>query len=135
MGSLVLTERYEAYAARIQLPLSIQTSSAKLKVTTDEELHDGFDEFVTMMRSLGVTDIIRKVHNARFQGNDHIVGIYDTKLMDGPRQVRPTFHSKMCIGRYDGIWKAIKINNTTNDARWPMLLTRLDATHSLPEEM
>lgn len=134
MGKLVLAERYEDYAARIQLPLSILTSSAILKITTDEDLQDGFDEFLGMIQSIGVTDIMRTVQNARFQGNDHIVGIYETKLMAGLRQALPTFHSKMWIGCYDGIWKAIRINNTTNDARWPMLLTRLNPTNWLPQE-
>ena len=45
--------------------------------------------------------------------------------MAGGRQVLPTFHSKMWIACCDGVWKAIKIHNTTHEARWPMLLTRL----------
>jgi hypothetical protein len=125
VGKAVLTERFETYCTLIQLPLSILTSSANLTVATVDDLQDGFDEYCDMMRSLGVSDMVRTVKTARFQGNDHIVGIYETRLMDGPRQVLPTFHSKMWIGCFDGVWKAEKIHNTTKDGRWPMLYTRL----------
>lgn len=133
IGRAVMNEHFEVYAARIQLPLNILTSSANITVSTVAELENGFDDFCDMMQSLGVTDLIRTVKVARFIGNDHIVGIYETRMMGGRRQVLPTFHSKMWIGTYDGIWKAIKIHNTTNDARWPMLYTRL-ASDTLPFE-
>lgn len=134
MGEIVMNERLEAYIARVQLPLSITTSSAKITVTSLADLIDGFDDFIEMIRSQGVTDMRRTVHAATYQGNDHIVGVYETRLLAGNRLALPAFHSKMWIGQYDGIWKAIKINNTTNEARWPMLLTRLAQEHWLSEE-
>lgn len=134
LGKAVMNEWFEDYAARIQLPLSIQTSSAKLNVTTLADLEDGFDDFVDMIRSQGVTHMERTVQAATFQGNEHIVGVYDTRLMAGEKLALPIFHSKMWIGCYDGIWKAIQIHNTTNEARWPMLLTRLSEDYWLPEE-
>lgn len=135
LGHAVMSERFEAYAARIELPLNILTSSASITVSTPAELENGFDEFCDMMRSLGVTDLIRTVKVARFIGNDHVVGIYETRMMGDRRQVLPTFHSKMWIGTYDDVWKAIKIHNTTKDARWPMLYTRLGAEAWPPEEI
>jgi hypothetical protein len=134
MGDAVMGERFEDYAARILLPLNIRTASANLNITTLEDLQDGFDDFVEMIRSYGVTRMVRRVQAAAYQGNDHVVGLYDTKLMDGSRQMLPTFHSKMWIGRYDGVWKAIKIHNTTNETRWPILLTRLASESWLSEE-
>ncbi|RYI35173.1 MAG: hypothetical protein EON48_01235 [Acetobacteraceae bacterium] len=125
IGKAVMEERFDDYAAMIELPLTILTSSARLKVSTRDDLEEGFVAFTEMLRSIGVTSYVRTVKHARFQGNDHIVGIYETRLMHGQHQVVPTFHSKMWIGSSDGVWKTIRINNTTNDARWPMLLTRL----------
>jgi hypothetical protein len=134
IGRDVMADRFEAYAAKVELPLTILTSSARLKITTLAELEEGFDAFADMLRGIGVKTMERTVRNARFQGNDHIVGIYETRLLDGSRQIVPTFHSKMWIGSDDGTWKAFRINNTTNDARWPMLLTRLAPSPWLPEE-
>ena len=134
LGDIVMRERFEDYAARILLPLSIITSSASLSGCSLQDLQDGFDDFSDMILSLGLTGMIRTVKLARFVGNDHVVGIYETRMMAGARQVLPTFHSKMWIGTYDGTWKAIKIHNTTNEARWPMLYTRLVDTTRLIEE-
>jgi hypothetical protein len=134
IGQAVISERFDRYRAGVQLPLSILTSSANLTVSTEDALQDGFDDYIEMLQSHGVDAMLRSVKAAAFQGNEHIVGIYDTRLMSGRRQVLPTFHSKMWIGCYDGVWKAIKIHNTTNEARWPMLLTRLPPDNWLFEE-
>lgn len=134
IGQAVMDERLDAYIARVQLPLHILTSAASLTVSTLDELSDGFDDFVDMIRSHGVTNLRRSVKAAIFQGNDHVVGVYETRLMAGDRLALPVFHSKMWIGCYDGTWKAIKIHNTTNEARWPMLLTRLSPELWLSEE-
>lgn len=134
MAKIVMNEWFDAYAARVQLPLSILTSSANITVTTRADLEDGFDDFIEMIRSHGVTHMQRAVQAATFQGNDHIVGVYETRLLAGEKLALPVFHSKMWIGCYDGVWKAIKIHNTTNEARWPMLLTRLPTEHWLSEE-
>ncbi|MDP3195860.1 hypothetical protein [Tabrizicola sp.] len=134
MAKAVMNEWFEDYAARIQLPLNLLTSSANITVVTRADLEDGFDEFVAMIRSQGVTHMDRTVQAAIFQGNDHIVGVYETHLMAGEKLALPVFHSKMWIGCYDGRWKAIKIHNTTNEARWPMLLTRLSPELWLSEE-
>lgn len=125
VGEAVMAERFADYAARVQLPLRIQTEAANLNVDTIEDLQDGFDDYTEMLRGYGVTDMVRSVKAAVFQGTNHVVGVYDTRLMAEAVQVLPTFHSKMWIGCYDGVWKAIKIHNTTKEARWPLLLTRL----------
>lgn len=125
MKDIVMHERFEAYAARIQFPLNILTSSARITVRTLEDLQDGFDDFTEMMQSLAVTDMVRTVKVAVYIGNDHVVGIYETRLLSEDRLALPPFHSKMWIGIYDSVWKAVKIHNTTKEPRWPMLYTRL----------
>jgi hypothetical protein len=126
IAQTVMKEQFDAYAARIQLPLRILTSQASLKVATTEDLKDGFESFIEMIQSHGVTDYLRFVHAANFQGNDHIVGVYETRMLSEGRLVLPIFHSKIWIGQYGGAWKAIKIHNTTKETRWPMLLSRFD---------
>lgn len=124
IGQAVLAERFEEYRDLVQLPLHIQTIFANLVVRTEDELVDGFDAYTEMLQSHGVTEMIRPVKSAAFQGNEHIVGMYETRLMRGSHQVMPSFQSKMWIVCAGGIWKAIKIHNTTKDMRWPILLTQ-----------
>jgi len=134
MGDAVMTEQFEPYLAGVHLPLNIVTSSANLTVDTVEDLVDGFDDFCDMMQSLGVSDMVRTVMEARFDGTDQIVGIYETNLMNGNRHVVPPFFSKIWIGRHDGVWQASKIHNTTYNARWPIPMHQVEAAHWPPKE-
>jgi hypothetical protein len=135
MADAVVSGRFEIYSAGIQLPFSILTSAASLNVTTIDDLEEGFDEFTDMVLSPGVTKIVQTVKYAAFERNDRIVGIHQTKLMDGAHLVLPDHYSKMWITNFDGVWKATKIHNTTNDSRWPILLTRLATDPWPPEEL
>ncbi len=133
MTHFVMRERFEDYCSRIELPLSILTSNANIKVSSIADLEDGFDDFTDMIQTMDVTDMMRSVKAATYIGNDYIVGVYETRLMNHNKLALPIFHSKMWIRCYDGIWKAIRIHNTTKETRWPILLTRL-ADEPVPSE-
>lgn len=135
MSDFVMRERFEEYLARVHLPLHILTSDANLTVATVQDLQDGFDDFIEMIQSRGVTDMLRIVMDAAYEGTDRIVGIYETNLLNGSDHVVPAFYSKMWLIRNDGVWQATKIHNTTRDARWPMLLTRVQPVKWPPEEL
>lgn len=135
MSDFVMRERFEEYLARVHLPLHILTSDANLTVPTVQDLQDGFDDFIEMIQSRGVTDMLRIVMDAAYEGPDRIVGIYETNLLNGSDHVVPAFYSKMWLIRKDGVWQATKIHNTTRDARWPMLLTRVQPVKWPPEEL
>lgn len=135
MTYFVMRERFEDYCSRIELPLSIITSNANIRVSSVADLEEGFDDFTDMIQTMGVTDMLRSVNAATYIGNDLIVGVYETRLMNQNKLALPIFHSKMWIRCYDGIWKAIRIHNTTKDGRWPILLTRLAAEPLPPEEL
>lgn len=135
MGEAVMTERFEAYHAGVELPLSIVTSTANLIIETVEDLVEGFDDFCDIIQSQGVTDMPRRVMEARFDGEDRIVGIYETNLMNGAHRVVPTFYSKMWLRRVDGVWQANRIQNTTRNARWPILLYQVEEAHASPKEL
>jgi hypothetical protein len=132
MADAVVSGRFEIYSAGIQLPFSILTSAASLNVTTIDDLEEGFDEFTDMVLSRGVTKIVQTVKYAAFERNDRIVGIHQTKLMDGAHQVLPDYYSKMWITNFDGVWKATKTHNTTKMTDFTMT-TDADgvATHHL----
>lgn len=135
MADAVVSERFETYSAGVHLPFSILTSAASLSVATLDDLEDGFDTFAEVVRIRGVTRIVQTVMYAEFEGPDRIVGIYRTRLMDGSRVVLPEYYSKMWIQRIDGVWKATRTHNTTKEARWPILLTRLASDSWSPEEL
>lgn len=134
MADAVISERFEIYSAGVHLPFYIVTSAASLSVNTIEDLQHGFDDFTEMLHSRGVTRIVQTVRVAMFESNDRIVGVHQTRLMDGSRLVLPEYYSKMWISCFDGIWKATRTHNTTNDTRWPLTLSRLKPLPWPPEE-
>lgn len=129
-----MQERFEDYSERVRLPLNIVTSAAKLTINSIEDLMEGFDDFVAMIHSRGVTRMVRRVMVAAVDGPDRIVGIYETRLMAGQRMAIPRFYSKMWIGQFDGVWQVTRIHNTTDDPRWPLMLTRVKPGQRLPKE-
>jgi len=135
VGNAVMRDLFEDYSAHVHLPLSILTSAANLSVETQEDLRDGFDDFTEMLRSRGCTDMLRIVMDAWFEGPETIVGIYETNLIDGTQHVVPQFYSKMWLGRFDGVWQTTKIHNTTQDQRWPILLTQVPSVTWPPKEL
>lgn len=135
MADAVMSGRFEVYSAGVQLPFAILTSAASLNVTTMGDLEEGFDDFAEMVIGRGVTRIVQTVKVAKFESNDQIVGIFQTKLMDGSRLVMPDYYSKMWIANIDGVWKATRTHTTTKDTRWPILLTRLESEHWTTEEL
>ena len=135
MGNAVMQERFDDYSAGILLPLSILTSAASITVATVEELQDGYDDFIDMIQSRGITEMVRTVIEAREDGPHGIVGVYSTRLEQAGQLVVPEFYSRMWLRRIDGVWKAEKIHNTTLDPRWPLLLNRVPPLPEPPEEL
>ena len=130
-----MQERFDDYVTGVHLPLSILTSVASITVSTLDDLQDGYDDFIEMIQSRGVTDMVRTVIEAREDGPDRIVGVYCTRLMGSGQLVIPEFYSRMWLLRVDGVWKATKIQNTTKDPRWPLLLNRVPPLQEPPEEL
>jgi hypothetical protein len=134
MSDSVLRGNFEAYAAHIDLPFNLVTSSASLYVETMEDMQDGFDDFVDMIESQGVTALIRIAKGASFDGNDMITGWYETNLLKGAQRIVPAFFSKVWLRNVDGVWKASKITNTTKDDRWPIQIFKVEPADSPPME-
>lgn len=125
---------FEAYRACVELPLSIVTSAARLLVRTEDELAEGFDELCDMLCCRGATDVRLNVLQARFDGSDRLIGVYESRYLGDGRPLVPTFYSRIWLERRDGAWKATKVHNTTSETRWPILLTRIETDHRLPME-
>lgn len=135
VGAAVMRDRFEDYAARVHLPFNLVTTAANIVVSSVEDLHDGFDDFVDMLASQGVTDLIRGARHAEFDAEGGICGVYETNLLNRGTRVVPSFYSQICLRRIDGTWKATMIRNTTSDTRWPILIPKVDPDLSTLESL
>lgn len=121
----VLSDRFDNYVAHVQLPFRLVTNAAQLQVETLEDLQDGFDDYVSSLRDMGVSEMKRDVTHAIFECPDTIGGVFQTRLLDGAKAVIPAFFSKIWLKRIDGQWRGTKIVNTTHDNRWPVLMHKV----------
>lgn len=135
MGNAVMRDRFEDYAAQVHLPFHLQTTAVNIVVSTIDDLQDGFDDFVDMLASQGVTDLIRTVRRAGFDEAGGLCGIYETNLLSRGTRVVPNFFSHICLQRIDGTWKTTEIRNTTSDTRWPILIPKVDPDLSTLEHL
>jgi hypothetical protein len=130
-----MADRFDDYQAHIHMPFNLVTSAANLFVTDLADLESGFGDFVDMLASQRVDAMIRVVKEARRHGPDEVSGIYETNLLAGGRRVVPAFFSRIWLHRFDGVWKATKIRNTTRDNRWPIQLHNVQSAAWPPLEI
>lgn len=122
LADAVLRDDWETYASRVRLPFQLITERAAIQVLGEDELQDGFDAFVDMIRSQRVTHYVRTVTSAAQLSATAISGTYTTEILaDGKRVVQP-FQSRIIVRLRDGIWQATSISNNIMNPRWPVLL-------------
>ena len=116
---------WPAYRAAVRLPFVMVTGGAEITLHGEAELRQGFDTFLSMLRLRGVTDYIRILRDARFDGEDCIIGSYDSHLMRHAERVVPAYRSQATLHRQDGLWLFVRIANTWENARWPVVTPKV----------
>ena len=125
VGQAFFDQRYEDYAARVELPLMVVTRTTQLVVDSDARLRDGFDAWCAMLDAQKVTDMYRSAHDVEFLGTELITGHYSTRILRGTVAVVPVFESAMTLRRIDNVWKAVSVTSGMQNMRWPITLPRI----------
>lgn len=129
-----MSDQFDRYSSHVDLPFRLVTAAAELTVESMDDLHDGFDDYVSMLGDLKVTTLLRSVIDASFEGDDRVVGLFETTHMSSDKIVVPKFYSKIWIQRIDSVLKATCIRNTTKDERWPIITHKVDSAAWPPKE-
>jgi len=134
VSAICMAGDWPAYRAAVRLPFSLGTAAAAFTIDTDDELRKGFEVFLSMLRLRGVTDYLRIVRSAEFDGAHRITGSYDSHLLRNAERVVPEFHSDVELECHDGIWLFTRITNTWDNARWPVVTPQVTGTRRTPKE-
>ena len=118
---------FEGYAAACALPLTIVTRTATNVVADRDDLRAGFDAWRDMLRSHGVTDMVRTARDVEQLGDGLIVGRYDTRLLAGSQLILPPFASSMALKLEDGAWKAALVSSGIGNSEFPITKPHLSA--------
>jgi hypothetical protein len=132
MGAAVLAGDWPGYAARVCLPFHLITDAASLVVATEQELRQGFDTFLTMLRAEQITDYIRLADSAVQINRRLISGRYTTHLMAGGNRVVPPFRSQITLRQEAGVWRAASISNALTNSSWPIVVPGILPAGTVP---
>lgn len=122
VAEAVMQDDFETYADHVALPFVLVTDVTTLVVKDLAELEHGFEAFVEMLQSQGVTDYLRVVESAVLSDDGLVTGRYVSHLLRGDAPVVPAFRSRIGLRLQDDRWRAVSIANAMNNARWPILL-------------
>ena len=134
MSKAVMEQDYPTYAEGITLPFTLETATGLSVIEEDAALRQGFDVFQDLLKTQGVTDMIRLTLSAAFQGNDEIAGRYTTHLLRNGARVSEPFASRMIIRQEDGQWRCREIRNELAVRKWPIHDTRVSAAAQSPTQ-
>lgn len=127
VGRAVMEDDFATYADHVSIPFVLATAATTLVIKSVEELEHGFDSFVEMIESQGVTDYVRVIESAVMSDDGLISGRYVTHLLSDGTPKHPPFTSRIGLRLEDDRWRAVTIANDLTNARWPIILNELDS--------
>ena len=86
-------------------PYAYVTHDKTYSADTVEQAAEAFVKNLDMLRSAGMTDIVRLVQFAGYVGEDRIDGAHEVHILHHATHLMPPFVSRMTLLREDGVWK------------------------------
>lgn len=117
VGRAVMEDDFATYADHVSIPFVLATAATTLVIKSVEELEHGFDSFVELIQSQGVTDYVRAVESAVMTDDGLISGRYVTHLLSDGTPRHPSFASRIGLRHEDDRWRAVTIANDLANAR------------------
>ncbi|WP_342070453.1 hypothetical protein [Yoonia algicola] len=113
-------ERFDLYENAVSLPLEIVSERRASTIGTQDGLKLKFDQWVSMMQTHRVTDMIRIARGVTRLSPDRIVGDYDTEILSNGARVMPAFSSSMMLEKQGNIWRAVRVTTGMTQDQWPL---------------
>jgi hypothetical protein len=120
VSEAVLAGDFDRYAAMIDLPYLIFTTTARLLVTTREDLLPTFRALHEAMQDEGVTHYERVARAADYVQRDRIAGWHHTHLISHGEPVNYPHVSRHAIVRRGDAWLFSEAHYAIKADRWPV---------------
>lgn len=124
MGEALINRDAGAFLRHVFLPHTILTETDAIEFDTMEAALLHFEGFAGALAAQGVDAYTRAAREARFEGDNRIVGQHDSFMSSGGKLAVPVFSNEMEIEMRDGIWGATKTRHKTRYVSWPHVLPR-----------
>ena len=127
-----LSGDFEAFADMHELPHVIVTRTAVLIVEDEVRLKEGFDAWVSMLKTQNVSDVIHTVQDASEIGDDLLSGRYVTHLLRGATPICPPYSSTATFRcDADRALRVVSMTNGMKNLSWPITVPRVDDGETL----
>jgi hypothetical protein len=120
VSEAVLAGDFDRYAAMIDLPYLIFTTTARLLVTSREDLRPTFSALHEALREEGVTHYERVARAADYVQRDRIEGWHHTHLISHGERVNYPHVSRHAIVRRGDAWLFSEAHYAIKADRWPV---------------
>ena len=118
----------------INLPYRRMTMDMDVIVETEADLRIGMEAFAGSLVSLGVNHFIRLATDAEFLNDDIIEGHYVTHALRNAMQMVPSYHNRIVLQNFDGVWRTIELESKLEARKWPISLLRVADTGTLRKQ-
>lgn len=121
-----MSSDFEAFAAMHELPHVIVTRAAVLIVEDEARLKEGFDAWVSMLKTQNVSDVIHTVQDANEIGDDLLSGRYVTHLLRGATPICPPYSSTATFRSDAEPLRVVSMTTGMKNLSWPITVPRVE---------
>lgn len=120
-------EDFEAYADMLVFPHVVVTRAAVLIVEDEARLKEGFDAWVSMLKTQNVSDVIHTVQDANEIDAELISASYVTHLLRGATPICPPYSSTVTFRCDAGrTLRLVSMTNGMKNLSWPITVPRVE---------
>jgi hypothetical protein len=120
VSQAVLAGDFATYADQIDLPYLVNTRTARLLVSTREDLHPTFVALHETLTEGGVTHYERVARQADYVDRDRIEGWHHTHLISHGERINFPHVSRHAIVRRGALWLFSEAQYDIRADRWPV---------------
>lgn len=131
VSEAVLAGEFDAYAAMIDLPYLVHTETARLLVSSVEDLRPTFQALHDTLRAQGVTHYERVARAAEHVDRDRIEGSHHTHLISHGERLNWPHLSRQTLVRRGTVWRFSEAHYAMQANRWPITREALESQFGL----
>lgn len=132
LSRAMMARDFEAFAAKIQLPLLIKHVGAEQLIKTEDEMATHFHGLHATLKSQGVTDFIRIAEEATYRADDVIEGTHITHILQSGKRLVQPYPNHLRLERINGEWLETVAANAVLNPERDVLMPRVADTHCVP---
>ena len=107
-GEALLSGDFDAFAAVFHVPHYMATMAGPVYMETQDDMRRVFDQMRVYFNEAGITQLNRKVTEARYVSDDAIESTHVSEILNPDGRPRGDYPVFSVIEKIDGVWKVVR---------------------------